>query len=412
MAKEICISTTPHETRLAILENDELTEIYYERENEYTLAGSIYKGKVTRVLPGMQSAFVDVGLERDAFLYVTDFLEEQEDGADFESASGSGQRPRREGGREAGQSGNGRGRQPETSSHIEVTAEPDGAESSDDADSPSGTRRWRGRRGRRRGFRPRGQHEERPQLESPAAIEESISAEPPDMPEHGAPGGTLAANRILLPGESLSKYGGTPAETRSESNSGAAVQTAAVKTNYVAPKPSTLIETPLEWDGGLLMPGESLSRYRGKSEAKAAEPTVEVAEPESVVTESHVYEASPAHVAEVQLVAELPEEAPASLMEPVQEFTDVEAARPDVIAMPELPSPIHAEPERVEVTAHEPVAAAEVGEKKGERFMRKCRSLSRRALQLRTRSIRQRRASFVFRAWRKRNRRWPIRISP
>ena len=99
MAKEICISTTPHETRLAILENDELTEIYYERENEYTLAGSIYKGRVTRVLPGMQSAFVDVGLERDAFLYVTDFLEEQEDGADFESA-GNGQSPRRESGRE------------------------------------------------------------------------------------------------------------------------------------------------------------------------------------------------------------------------------------------------------------------------------------------------------------------------
>jgi Ribonuclease G/E len=84
MAKEICISTTPHETRLAIVEDDQLTEIYYERENEYTLAGSIYKGRVTRVLPGMQSAFVDVGLERDAFLYVTDFLEEQEDSADFE----------------------------------------------------------------------------------------------------------------------------------------------------------------------------------------------------------------------------------------------------------------------------------------------------------------------------------------
>ncbi len=362
MAKEICISTTPHETRLAILENDELTEIYYERENEYTLAGSIYKGKVTRVLPGMQSAFVDVGLERDAFLYVTDFLEEQEDGADFESASGSGQRPRREGGREAGPSGNGRGRQPETSSHIEVTAEPDVEQSSDDADSPSGTRRWRGRRGRRRGFRPRGQHEERPQLESPAAIEESISAEPPDMPEHGAPGGTLAANRILLPGESLSKYGGTTAETRSESISGAAVQTAAVRTNYVAPKPSTLIEAPLDWDGGLLMPGESLSRYRGKTETKAAEPTVEVAVADAAVAPSE----SPANVSanesEVQLVAELPEEAPTSLVEPVQEFTDVEANRPDVIAMPELPSPIHAEPERVEVTAHEPVAAAEVGE--------------------------------------------------
>src|SRR6202789_3037253 len=75
MAKEICISSTPHETRLAILEDDQLAEIYYERENEYTLAGSIYNGRVTRVLPGMQSAFVDIGLERDAFLYVTDFLE-------------------------------------------------------------------------------------------------------------------------------------------------------------------------------------------------------------------------------------------------------------------------------------------------------------------------------------------------
>ncbi len=66
MAKEICISSTPHETRLAILEDDQLAEIYYERENEYTLAGSIYNGRVTRVLPGMQSAFVDVGLERVA----------------------------------------------------------------------------------------------------------------------------------------------------------------------------------------------------------------------------------------------------------------------------------------------------------------------------------------------------------
>ena len=51
MAKEICISSTPHETRLAILEDDQLAEIYYERENEYTLAGSIYNGRVTRVLP-------------------------------------------------------------------------------------------------------------------------------------------------------------------------------------------------------------------------------------------------------------------------------------------------------------------------------------------------------------------------
>ena len=58
-----------------MVEDDLLAEIYLERENEYTLAGSIYKGRVTRVLPGMQSAFVDIGLERDAFLYVSDFME-------------------------------------------------------------------------------------------------------------------------------------------------------------------------------------------------------------------------------------------------------------------------------------------------------------------------------------------------
>src|SRR4051812_36881441 len=102
MSKEIYISSTPHETRLAIVENDALAEIYYERENEYTLAGSIYNGRVTRVLPGMQSSFVDIGLERDAFLYITDFLEEAPDSADFDTSDsksnggGRQERPRRE----------------------------------------------------------------------------------------------------------------------------------------------------------------------------------------------------------------------------------------------------------------------------------------------------------------------------
>src|SRR6202045_5460016 len=75
MAKELYVSSTPHETKVAVVEEDQLSEIYFERENEYTLAGSIYKGRVTRVLPGMQSAFVDIGLERDPFLYVSDFME-------------------------------------------------------------------------------------------------------------------------------------------------------------------------------------------------------------------------------------------------------------------------------------------------------------------------------------------------
>ena len=75
MNKELYVSSTPHETKVALVEDDQLAEVFFERENEYTLAGSIYKGRVTRVLPGMQSAFVDIGLERDAFLYVSDFLE-------------------------------------------------------------------------------------------------------------------------------------------------------------------------------------------------------------------------------------------------------------------------------------------------------------------------------------------------
>ncbi len=75
MSKEMVISATPHETRVAIMEDGQLCEIYVEREKEFALVGSIYKGRVTRVLPGMQSAFVEIGLDSDAFLYVSDFLE-------------------------------------------------------------------------------------------------------------------------------------------------------------------------------------------------------------------------------------------------------------------------------------------------------------------------------------------------
>src|ERR1700685_4079018 len=86
MNKELYVSTTPHETKVWITEDDQLAEIYLERENEYTLAGSIYKGRVTRVLPGMQSAFVDIGLERDAFLYVSDFMDLEQQDEDLDEA--------------------------------------------------------------------------------------------------------------------------------------------------------------------------------------------------------------------------------------------------------------------------------------------------------------------------------------
>ncbi|MGA3235693.1 MAG: Rne/Rng family ribonuclease [Bryobacteraceae bacterium] len=79
MSKELIVSANRHETRVAVLEEDQVVEIFYQRENEYSLAGSIHKGRVTRVLPGMQSAFVDIGLERDAFLYVSDFFEDNDE---------------------------------------------------------------------------------------------------------------------------------------------------------------------------------------------------------------------------------------------------------------------------------------------------------------------------------------------
>ncbi len=78
MTKELVISTTSHETRVALLEGGHIAELYIERERERGIVGNIYKGKVIRVLPGMQAAFVDIGLEKAAFLYVADVLDEME----------------------------------------------------------------------------------------------------------------------------------------------------------------------------------------------------------------------------------------------------------------------------------------------------------------------------------------------
>jgi len=74
MTKEMIISSSAHETRVAILEEDQVAEIFIERERSRGVVGNLYKGRVSKVLPGMQSAFVDLGLERDGFLYVSDVV--------------------------------------------------------------------------------------------------------------------------------------------------------------------------------------------------------------------------------------------------------------------------------------------------------------------------------------------------
>ncbi|MCG8565550.1 MAG: Rne/Rng family ribonuclease, partial [Desulfobacterales bacterium] len=75
MLKELVVNSAPHETRVALLENGTIVEVFIERGDETSIAGNIYKGKVQRVLPGMQAAFVDIGFDQAAFIYVDDVLD-------------------------------------------------------------------------------------------------------------------------------------------------------------------------------------------------------------------------------------------------------------------------------------------------------------------------------------------------
>ncbi len=382
MSKEIYISSTPHETRLAIVEKEELSEIYYERENEYTLAGSIYNGRVTRVLPGMQSAFVDVGLERDAFLYITDFMEEQGESADFESGEGrrassdrsdrsdrgdrggersasggernasGGERSAERGGERSGgerggrrgdrdRSGRVREQEPREAVSDEdrvvpaalepqaMPGEPEGSAEGGD-ETGEGSRRWRGRRGRRRGGRggetgapvQGGEAATAAEEEAPDAIDEPESGPLERMygQEEAAPQATgredrgrggrgerddrgrgrdrdrggdrgrggdrdrgprsdrseergggsgpelqAGAEPMILPGESLSRY------RKGDDAQESATVSSKPKPSYLTTHPSTEIDLSLaKWDGGATLPGETLSRRRGQTEAPQA----------------------------------------------------------------------------------------------------------------------------------------------
>ena len=215
MSKELFVSLTPHETKVAVSEEDQLTEIYYERENEYTLAGSIYKGRVTRVLPGMQSAFVDIGLERDAFLYVSDFFEMEDEQDEFEPVKvNGGQRPeyrqpepqvqphliepQQE--QEAGSPIVFEGSFDESEEAPSAEQQPvAGGESSDDS-------RFRGRGRRRRGRRGRGFPESK---FAPREPQQSSEEEAPSQEPQGY-------QPIVLPGESIAKFSQGAAEQTSQ----------------------------------------------------------------------------------------------------------------------------------------------------------------------------------------------------
>ncbi|MEQ1869755.1 MAG: Rne/Rng family ribonuclease [Vicinamibacterales bacterium] len=105
MNKEMIISSNSHETMVAILEDDLVAEVFVERERHRGVVGNVYKGRVSKVLPGMQSSFIDVGLERDGFLYVAEVLDtllefEKLESGDDEGGDKSGEKRDREAERE------------------------------------------------------------------------------------------------------------------------------------------------------------------------------------------------------------------------------------------------------------------------------------------------------------------------
>ena len=335
MAKELYVSSTPHETKVAVVEEDQLSEIYFERENEYTLAGSIYKGRVTRVLPGMQSAFVNIGLERDAFLYVSDFLMEEDEDADAigEAVASSRISPVIEVRSSEGEHGPIEAQ--EIMPPIVVGDEEDeGTESQEAAPAENGApqeqeregaRKWRGRRRRGRGgrdrFADRGANDQaagdRGEREKPAEAAPERHSEPreeshpePRHERHESRSGGRSEGRsdqrsdsryenrrdryesrleqrfeqhaepIVLPGESISKY-----QPHGSQSSTAATQ-APVKTES-APRPRPSTEYSIDPSGftagSMVLPGESLAKYGKDRPSRSA---TEIARPETAVAEA------------------------------------------------------------------------------------------------------------------------------
>jgi ribonuclease G len=236
MSKELVIAANRHEIKVAILEDDQLVEVFFQRANEYSLAGSIHKGRVTRVLPGMQSAFVDLGLERDTFLYVSDFSDETEEDFDRVAVSRESGRPDR-GGRPPVERQPVQESVPESADAVEtaLAASPGSAETeaappvqterTDRGDRPdrSGDRGGgdRGRRSRRRRGRGRGfpdskyasSDASRPPrfgdvAPSAPAAEPRPSFSGPVPAVEAAPSvmSAGATDFSVLPGESLAKY--------------------------------------------------------------------------------------------------------------------------------------------------------------------------------------------------------------
>jgi Rne/Rng family ribonuclease len=316
MSKELVIAANRHEIKVAILEDDQLVEVFFQRANEYSLAGSIHKGRVTRVLPGMQSAFVDLGLERDTFLYVSDFSDETEE--DFDRVSVN-----REAGRGESSRGERSGRPPVERPPIQESA-PESAEAAEtelpvgqgstetEPAAPPQTERTdrgerpdrgsdRGRRSRRRRGRGRGFPDSKyassdvsrpPRFgeAAPAPQPASVSTTAVPSVEAGPSVASVPATAFsVLPGESLAKYTRSNIQPLDEAEED---EIRDLQETSIAPQSETLAEIAQEAveepdDAPVAIDSIEESEIVAAPKASEPEPEVEVAVmAESIVEES------------------------------------------------------------------------------------------------------------------------------
>jgi ribonuclease G len=369
MSKELVISADRHETRVALLEDDQLVEVYFQRANEYSLAGSIHKGRVTRVLPGMQSAFVDLGLERDTFLYVSDFLEEHEDldiGAEERPSRQDRDRHRHHDRRREPQArpaeavapeGPAAGPAPEAPAAAPAPAAQPVAPRTDERPD-RGERR--GRRSRRRRNRDRGLPESK--------YADEQAAPPPEPAPWESPADSTP---IILPGESLRKYrtvqpsGPVAVEEPSE---GAEPATAEAE---AAPEPDHEYDEPIHYPPENALPDAPVHHPQAAEEPLAADGTAASA-------------AELAHEAPAEMDEPAAEERPAvapGLDEDedrdIQAMILGEAEGIDVVETGTGPGEVSAAPEHAEA-GETPAAAAEVRDRGGRYPHRVSRRMRRR----------------------------------
>jgi len=307
MSKELIVASGRHETRVAILEDDQLVEVFHEREKEYSLAGSIHKGRVTRVLPGMQSAFVDIGLERDAFLYVSDFFEDTDEYDAVVSTAEEKVLKLEKGGSPLPQSETRAMAAPAAVEALPEETPPGDSQPPREGRSEQEGRREHGRRGRR--GRRRG----------------------------GRGNGGIPESKYFTPG--AERQGGT-AEAPTERAEEQAEESVSVAETRTAPE-----SQPYQ---RLVLPGESLAKYSaaGASQPEGGEP--EAAEPENVepaIPMDH-------HLAGFTWVTPSPIIGAASEDGPVVEaIAEAEPVRPDLIPTPDAPAEILSPEDEEEILA-------------------------------------------------------------